>query len=844
MTGLGVENDNPPDPQQPRLEDGIHLRWQFGAIRGFPWYGYYLFRRPHEEGDPLCVRGRFRSLATNFLGAPFNGAIGSLEHVLPEGTFSSDRPLIVTDDFPPDHFAELDLRDRAFLRYRFAEPARRVQSEIGFRSADLGFTCIRFSQDDPWVAPAPRVVEGARIWTRDFDGSELPESQLRPLGAAFVLNLSAGARIALPGVADDVVLALVSGNRSGGAVARDAAGGIVARSNIPEPQNGVVLIRLQGQGITEVELDLPQNETQLLAMCWHSGDGDSANATDVEIRYFAGLTMIGSETVSGNPGDVVTTSFSADLVTSVEYMRADAALVDVCYVPVRQAVSGRWEPVGDCPPPIALPVRDPQYPANGGLPADQAASRAEALGRIRYGNATDWQGSRFDRLYEALEDLVDLGPAGPAMANVGDDNVPGVPAVPGPQEDTNLNRLRPLNLLMAGALEPQVAQMLGLYCIDTTAVPGQRYDYMIAADHGNVANGSASAMLAHLQNPTSNPLLADAWICFDLSLSTPAPLAQPADLRAYALPGSTRESPDGGLDLLEPERRPALVDPETEHAETGRGRAGALPHPPRVAGRGRAAGPGPGRPARASGRPAPRGDRPEPASRRDRSRARRRLAPLRDALHRRRARRGLVFLSPDRNRHLRPVEPGFRPRRMVAMGAAALCRPRLATAMVPRHQPGRRGGQCPRDFTARQGGPAPAHGGRGVRAGPRRPLPRTRRALPGVVRDAFAAGAAEHHRPARPLALVLRADAPGPRLQGIPALPVAGAGQHMEGPDHQRHGPWCHTVARVHDHSERPGRRGMDRGGAALGRAVVPGGRLGRGRPAGAGCRKPRNGTG
>ena len=551
MAGLGVENESPPDPLQPPLKDGIHLRWQFGAARGFPWYGYYLFRKPHDEGDPVCVRGRFRSLATNFLGAPFNGALGTLQHSVPEGTFTSDRPLIVTDDFPPASFAELDLRDRDFLRYQFAEPARWVRSEIGFRKTGRGFTCLRVTENDPGVADAPRVVEGARIWARDFDGRELPRSELRQAGQAMVLDLVAGARIALPCVSDEVLIALISGNTAGGAVARDAAGGIVDRSPVPDPVNGVVLIQLQGAGITEVELDLPQDETQLLALCWHCTEGGGANPEDVEIRYFAGTALIGTQIVSGNPGDVVTTAFSADLVTLVEYRRADAALVDVCYVPVRQAVFGKWKPVGDCPPPIALPVRDPQYPASGNLPADQPGSEATALGRIRYGDPNDWQGGRFDRLYDALRDLVDQGPAGPVMANVGDDNVPGVPAIPGPQQDTVLQRMRPLSLLMAGALEPQVAQMLGLYCIDTGAVPGERYDYMIAADHANVAGGNANAMLAHLQNAGANPFLADAWICFDLSLGTPAPLAQPAGLRAYALPGSTREAADGGLEILE-----------------------------------------------------------------------------------------------------------------------------------------------------------------------------------------------------------------------------------------------------------------------------------------------------
>jgi hypothetical protein len=55
MFGLGIENDEPPNALQPRLDDGIHLRWTFPWIEdpalhiirslGFPWHGFYLFRR-------------------------------------------------------------------------------------------------------------------------------------------------------------------------------------------------------------------------------------------------------------------------------------------------------------------------------------------------------------------------------------------------------------------------------------------------------------------------------------------------------------------------------------------------------------------------------------------------------------------------------------------------------------------------------------------------------------------------------------------------------------------------------------------------------------------------------
>ena len=66
MVALGIKGDDPPKPPeqaaqvQPPLKDGIHLRWSFCGERGFPWHGYYLFRRPHFEPDPegMGVPGR------------------------------------------------------------------------------------------------------------------------------------------------------------------------------------------------------------------------------------------------------------------------------------------------------------------------------------------------------------------------------------------------------------------------------------------------------------------------------------------------------------------------------------------------------------------------------------------------------------------------------------------------------------------------------------------------------------------------------------------------------------------------------------------------------------------
>jgi hypothetical protein len=37
------------------MEPGIHLRWGFRDSLGFPLGGFDLYRRPHQEGDPICI---------------------------------------------------------------------------------------------------------------------------------------------------------------------------------------------------------------------------------------------------------------------------------------------------------------------------------------------------------------------------------------------------------------------------------------------------------------------------------------------------------------------------------------------------------------------------------------------------------------------------------------------------------------------------------------------------------------------------------------------------------------------------------------------------------------------
>ena len=62
MTSLSILGDVPPVNIQPRLRDGIHLRWAFQREASFPWYGYYLFRRLFEDRGISSIAASIASL--------------------------------------------------------------------------------------------------------------------------------------------------------------------------------------------------------------------------------------------------------------------------------------------------------------------------------------------------------------------------------------------------------------------------------------------------------------------------------------------------------------------------------------------------------------------------------------------------------------------------------------------------------------------------------------------------------------------------------------------------------------------------------------------------------------
>src|SRR5436305_2341491 len=157
---LGIEGDHPPDTGQPALPDGIHCRWLFAPERGFPWHGFYLFRRESQLRQPRCLSLDLRSLRP--------GASQGLSLETPFGRLSSARPLVFTEEFPPTDTVEVDLKS-ALLRLDLpvGVKARRVDLRIGLRSVGpaTARTCVDFRTFPLGSVPSPRTEKRAAFTT-------------------------------------------------------------------------------------------------------------------------------------------------------------------------------------------------------------------------------------------------------------------------------------------------------------------------------------------------------------------------------------------------------------------------------------------------------------------------------------------------------------------------------------------------------------------------------------------------------------------------------------------------------------------------------------------------------
>jgi hypothetical protein len=549
MIGLGVQGDSPPSTNQPPLPDGIHLRWSFEQELGFPWYGYYLFRRLNQIGNPICLSAETDAFSK---GVWPDKVLNTLN-----GQLSSDANLVLTDDFSPTGRVEFDLRGRGYLRFDLpsSEPANRIDVQIGFRKSVsspslLGkqATCVNFNAFPPGAGPNPRIEQHVQFEVQATPGARQSHTQidLRHLASGATTGLNCGFQldITLPVPCSFVELTLSHNISPPKIETFDADGSSADSVQLQTPPNQLETVRIKGKALTRVVVFSPRLEVWLHNFCFGPSDGP---LSEIKITALLNETVVASTTAVGQPGQVVPASLEFDAITAIEISPGAAALVDVCFWPVSQDATRGWGLVPGFRYPMCLPVMHPDYPCSGGAPVNETAAEALALSRVRYGPAAYWSPGFVgpQGLHATLLDLVVGGPASTPMAVRSKPVQADLSATDGIAGAPDMPSQRPLDLVLLGALHPPVAQMLGLYWVDDSVAPNQSYDYLIVADYKGIDGRDPKRVLGLIATSGFGQL--DGYIVFNKRLAPAAPLPAPSDPRVYVLPGGSFPQEDGSL---------------------------------------------------------------------------------------------------------------------------------------------------------------------------------------------------------------------------------------------------------------------------------------------------------
>jgi hypothetical protein len=290
--------------------------------------------------------------------------------------------------------------------------------------------------------------------------------------------------------------------------------------------------------------------------------------TSVTLQYKQFGNVVHTQEVELSSGNSETVVFAFDCITGIEISGAQGVILsDLCIKEVHDGWDFGWQEIAGLANPIALPVANTAYPCPN-KPTDIRDAQTLALGRITYGGPTPWA-AHFSELHEQLGHLTDACPA-PSMT----DEVISLAADGQNLDDPEslaIDEVKPFDLVMTASLHPAMAQMLGLYFIDTTAEPGQVYDYLIVADHGGELSGviddftsitlrgnAATAnrtldkktLVTRDQDTQSLNLFdddIDAWIVFNKTLGDAPAVGVPQNLRGFSLPGITVRDEATGL---------------------------------------------------------------------------------------------------------------------------------------------------------------------------------------------------------------------------------------------------------------------------------------------------------
>jgi hypothetical protein len=284
-----------------------------------------------------------------------------------------------------------------------------------------------------------------------------------------------------------------------------------------------------------LKFDLPAGRLAFRVTLWIDFPSKlQSSSKSIQVKLYsdtARTQLIDQKTIESQAnGEVIKASFTHAAIAAIDFSSGPAVLAALEYDLLYPYFY--WEHIHPIQI-LNLPVNHPNY---NGKKTDQASSETLAVKRIRYGAPDIWRGAHFQQLHNNLLNLVQGGGDGSSMHQIEQRDLKGV-------DDAGMLKgiikaIKPLDVVSLSSLHPAVAQMLGLYLIDTTADKDQEYDYLVLACHQQLFIRDWLSLVNDERNfaPVAHPDRFDAWICSRVRLKPHEPLPPPEPPSTYALP--------------------------------------------------------------------------------------------------------------------------------------------------------------------------------------------------------------------------------------------------------------------------------------------------------------------
>lgn len=534
MVGLGVKDDRPPNEFQPPLIDGIHLRWAFNQKRGFPWFGYHLYRRPHLQGELLCISDEIKKHIA--------GPMASSKRVeINYGVIASDTDLLFR---VPTAEIDLSKTERNFVRFQFYRSfiVRAVQVKISFQSNDdisiiaKWDDAIIFRTQVSGIAGEQKIVpiEADIITSLEIGSGEailtdicfVPVLQDASKGWESVRDASP---ICLPLTHPDYPCSKGSENLE---ESRELAMRRILYGHPDRLFRSPTILHDKGKIIVNhdsplvIGIDTEWEETEKLTGNVLRVNGDLTAYVILQViapdRIILSRPYLG-DSADGRPYQIIQDNYA---------QIHDHLAILAHGGPAGMAMSSKTTP----PPIYSIDTIDARtgkdYFRGSGV---KWGNELQGL-KIRIGN--DNQAYRIDRVNN--NDTLSitsqyLGRDGVSRYEIFTD-------LEDPKSDESTPhaaKQSPLGLILLAAIDPAIAQMLGLYWIDQTTNEDESYDYLILADHTkDILNNPDFVLndksLEEILLQRSGEI--DGFIVFNKQITKSPPLIAPRGLRVYALP--------------------------------------------------------------------------------------------------------------------------------------------------------------------------------------------------------------------------------------------------------------------------------------------------------------------